>query len=324
VAIVEGTGVGGALARGVCVFAPAPILTLTLERSADGDEELHVHAGGQGYWVGRMAGLLGADVELCAPLGGETGDVLEHLLEEDRVTLRVVRVRQASGSYIHDRRGDEREEWWHAPLGTLTRHEVDDLYTATLAASLELGLCLLTGTHRQETVLPESTYTRLASDLHANEVDVVCDLQGELLRAALEGGVDLVKISHEELIEDGWAAGDGTDELVRGMERLREAGAGDVVVSRASGGALALLGESLLEARAPEMTAVEPSGAGDSMTAALAFGRTRGLGAHELLRLGVAAGAVNVTRHGLGTGDAEAIQLLAEHVEISDARMGAA
>jgi 1-phosphofructokinase len=316
--------VEGARARGICVFAPAPILTLTLERSAGGDEELHVHAGGQGYWVARLAGLLGAEVELCAPLGGETGDVLEHLLEDDHVTLRAVRVGEASGSYIHDRRGDEREEWWRAQLGTLTRHEVDDLYTATLAASLERGLCVLTGTHRQDSVLPESIYTRLASDLHANGVDLVCDLQGDLLRAALHGGIDLVKISHEELIEDGWAAGDSSAELVEGMQRLREAGAVDVVVSRASGGAVALLGGDQFEARAPEMTAVEPSGAGDSMTAALAFGRTRGLGAHELLRLGLAAGAVNVTRHGLGTGDAEAIQRIAENVELSDARTGAA
>jgi 1-phosphofructokinase len=311
-------------ASGVCVFAPAPILTLTIERSSDGDEELHVHAGGQGYWVARMAGLLGGAVELCSPLGGETGDVLAHLLEDDHVTLRAVAVAAATGSYIHDRRSDQRKEWWRAELGTLGRHEVDDLYTSTLAASLAQGLCVLTGTHLQDSVLPASTYTRLAADLRANDVTVICDLRGELLRAALEGGVDLAKISHSELVEDGWAKGEDVEQLREGIERVRTAGATDVVVSRADGGALAPLDGDLLEARAPEMQAVEPAGAGDSMTAALAFGHTRGLDAHELLRLGAAAGAVNVTRHGLGTGHAEAIERLAANVDISRARVGAA
>jgi 1-phosphofructokinase len=263
-------------------------------------------------------------VSLCVPLGGETGEVLSHLLQDEQLILHTVPVGAASGAYVHDRRSDQRHEWWRAPLGPLGRHEVDELYTDTLAAALERGVCVLTGTHRQGSVLPDSTYTRLASDLRANEVSVLCDLQGDPLRAALEGGIDLVKISHDELVEDGWATGDEVAEIVEGMRRLRDAGACEVVVSRAKGGALALLDGVVLEARAPEMTAVEPSGAGDSMTAAIAYGRSRGLDARELLRLGVAAGAVNVTRHGLGTGDADAIARLAATVDISPVRMQAA
>jgi 1-phosphofructokinase len=64
------------------------------------------------------------------------------------------------------------------------------------------------------------------------------------------------------------------------------------------------------------MSVVEASGAGDSMTAALAFARIEGSSPSETLRHAVAAGAVNVTRHGLGSGDAEAIALLAENVKI--------
>jgi 1-phosphofructokinase len=64
------------------------------------------------------------------------------------------------------------------------------------------------------------------------------------------------------------------------------------------------------------MTPVDPSGAGDSMTAALAYARATGLDAIESLRLAVAAGAMNVTRHGLGSGEVTAIHQLAGNVRI--------
>ena len=302
----------------VCVFAPAPILTVTVEAAEDEREELHVHAGGQGFWVARMLGVLGARALLCVPLGGETGTVFGHLAAVDGVDLRVVRAAHPSGAYVHDRRAGERHEWWRSELGPLGRHEVDDLYTAALAAALESGVCVLTGTHRQASVLPVETYTRLAADLRSNDVAVVCDAQGEVLHAALAGGIDVLKISEDELIEDGWAADQSTGEVAEGIRRLSDAGAGDVIVSRADRGVLARLGGVLCEGTAPEMTVVDSSGAGDSMTAALAFARARGLPASDGLRLALAAGAANVTRHGLGSGDADAIRRLAENVALSD------
>ena len=139
-----------------------------------------------------------------------------------------------------------------------------------------------------------------------------------MLHAALAGGIDVLKISEDELIEDGWAADQSTGEVAEGIRRLSDAGAGDVIVSRADRGVLARLGGVLCEGTAPEMTVVDSSGAGDSMTAALAFARARGLPASDGLRLALAAGAANVTRHGLGSGDADAIRRLAENVALSD------
>jgi 1-phosphofructokinase len=300
----------------VCVFAPAPILTVTIERGVQDAGELHIHPGGQGFWVARMLRSLETSALLCAPLGGETGDVFGHLLGRHDFDVRVVPVAEPSGAYVHDRRDGERREWWQATLSPLGRHEVDDLYTTTMAAALEAGVCVLTGTHRQDSVLPEGTFARLAADLRANGVFVVVDLQGALLRESLDGGTDLLKVSEEELVEDGWAAGSEDTEVITAVERLTEAGAADIVVSRAAGGALALLDGTLLRATGPQMTAIDPSGAGDSMTAALASARASDMPAVDGLRLAVAAGAMNVTRHGLGSGDAEAIAQLAENVQV--------
>jgi len=54
------------------------------------------------------------------------------------------------------------------------------------------------------------------------------------------------------------------------------------------------------------------------MTAGLAVALARGLGIDDALRLATAAGALNVTRHGLATGHADAIEQLATRVEVND------
>ena len=298
----------------ICVFSPAPLLEVSVEPTLDGKEELHLHPGGQGFWVARMAMTLGVAVELCAPFGGETGDVLRHLLEDSGIAIKAVLMPSANGGYV-DHRGDEKvAELWKGELEILGRHELDELYSVTLASGISAGVCVLTGTHLQEIVEPD-VYRRLASDLTVNGTRVVADLCGSLLAAALEGGVNLVKMSHEELIADGWAEGSSQDEIVAGMERLRSAGAENVTVSLAGEGAIAYLGE-WIRVKAPPMEVVEHRGAGDSMTAAFAVAAARGLDPSATARLAAAAGAVNVTRHGLGTGRADAIEQLAANVEI--------
>jgi 1-phosphofructokinase len=55
------------------------------------------------------------------------------------------------------------------------------------------------------------------------------------------------------------------------------------------------------------------------MTGTLAAGVARGLEREEVLRLAVAAGALNVTRRGLGTGERHAVERLARAVALRPA-----
>ena len=81
----------------VAVCAPTPLLTVTVEEGSD-RPDVHIHAGGQGIWVARMAATLGAEVFLCAPLGGETGDVLRALIASEQLTLRASSALSSNGS----------------------------------------------------------------------------------------------------------------------------------------------------------------------------------------------------------------------------------
>jgi 1-phosphofructokinase len=298
----------------VVVLAPSPMLTVTIEDRA-GEPDIHVHAGGQGVWQARMLGSLGVRVVLCAGLGGEAGDVLEHLLPSEGVTLKAIRMGTRNGGYVHDRRDGERTVIAEAPGGPLDRHEHDELYELALTEGLEHGTALLSGPH-DDRIVPAALYRRLTTDLEANGCTVAVDLAGKRLAAALAGKPSLVKVSHEELISEGRAKGDDPAELVAAMRALREDGAGMIVVSRAAAPALALVDDDVLAVRSPALEPTEPKGAGDSMTAGLVATLARGGSPVEALRTGAACGALNVVRRGLGTGNADAVGAIADRVEL--------
>ena len=82
----------------LAVFAPSPVVTITVEPGPDDEPDIHLHAGGQGFWVAHMAARLGARVSLCIPLGGETGTVLESLLTVNGISLLSVDNECANGA----------------------------------------------------------------------------------------------------------------------------------------------------------------------------------------------------------------------------------
>ena len=298
----------------VMVFAPAPQLTVTLEKLDDTDE-LHLHAGGQGIWQARLIAALGAPVTLCGVLGGEVGRMLQPLIEAEGFSLRAVWQAAANGWYVHDRRGGERKVVAESVGEPLGRHEMDELYGLALAEGLRAEFTVLSGP-ADPGIVPADAYRRLAADLSGNGRRVAADLSGEHLAAVVQGKPYFVKVSHSELGAD---AGD-TAGLTEALWRLRADGAGAVVVSRAELPALALVKDDVLEVRMPRLEVADSRGAGDSMTAAVVAVLAQGGELRDAIRAGAAAGAVNVTRHGLGTGRIDAIRELANRVRLE--RMG--
>jgi 1-phosphofructokinase len=302
----------------VVIFAPLPVLTVTVE-DRSGEADIHVHAGGQGVWQSRMMSSLGVPVVLCSALGGETGDVLGHLLPIRDVTVRTVPVSARNGSYVHDRRTGSREIVAEAAGSPLDRHELDSLYELTLTEGLTHGRVLLSGP-QEDDVVPADLYRRLSTDLSANGCKVAADLSGERLEAVLAGNPDLIKVSHEELLDDGRAKSEDAGDLVKAMRSMREEGAGTIVVSRAgSAPALALLeDDDVVEICMPTLEPADSAGAGDSMTAGIVSALALGHPLRRALQIGAACGALNVVRHGLGTGGARAVETLAERVELCE------
>ncbi|WP_460796663.1 1-phosphofructokinase family hexose kinase [Microbacterium sp. GXF0217] len=296
----------------VTVFAPSPTLTVTVEDHPQGSE-IHVHAGGQGVWQARMLRRLGCEATMCCVLTGEIGSILGHLLEDEG--LRVVAVERAGrgSAYVHDRRDGKRVEIAEEQGDPLGRHELDDLYTRMLDAASTSRISILSGP-AGDTTVPADMYRRLAADLRDDERRVVADLAGERMQAVIDGGIDILKVSHEELADDGLIDTDSTGDIRSAMRRLREQGARAVIVTRSSDPLLLMDEHGTVEFSLPAFAEAETRGAGDSLTAGVVAGLVRGEPLRRAMSLGAAAGALNVTRHGLGTGDGAAIRGLRDRV----------
>ena len=127
-----------------------------------------------------MAAELGAEPVLCGFIGGEVGSVLRPLLEEMPVELRLVETAEASGAYIHDRRSGEREPIAQSAALPASRHEVDDLFSVTVAAALDCDLLAVCGPYPDNTV-PLEIYGDLVADVKANGTPVIVDLSSPRL-----------------------------------------------------------------------------------------------------------------------------------------------
>ncbi len=301
----------------VAVFAPSPVLTVTVERGSD-RPEVHLHPGGQGFWVARMAANLDADVVLCCGLGGEPGRVLWGLMETEPLTVRAADALTPNGVYVHDRRSGERIEIVSAESRPLGRHAADELYGIALAAALDADVTLVTGIQPDD-IIEADVYRRLMTDLRLNDKLVMADVTGPPLAATVEGGVELLKLSSDEMVRERLAASHELADIAAGARALQAAGARRVLITRGPAPAILVVDSespTLLELSTPVFEALDYRGAGDSMFAAIGVGLARGMTMRQSVRLGMAAGALNVTRRGLGTGTREEIERLAAHVTI--------
>lgn len=300
----------------VTVFGPHPLLAITIERRGESDD-VHLHPAGQGVWVARMAGEMGARPVLCGFIGGETGKVLHPLLDELPGDRRLVNTAAWSGSYVMDRRSGEREPIAYAWSAPPTRHELDDLVSLTTTAALTSEVLVVCGPVPEDS-LPLETFGKLVADARVGDTRSIVDLSAPRLRSALEGGPDIVKLNDWQLAEYVQGPVDKPEDMRAAAEDVLNSGARTVMVTRGGDPALILTHDRTWELTPPRFEEGAPEGSGDSMVGAMAAMLAQGRSLEDALRWGAAAGAANFLRHGLGTGSHTVVEDLVERVELRE------
>jgi 1-phosphofructokinase family hexose kinase len=256
--------------------------------------DVDVTPGGKGLNVARAARALGAPATLVAFVPGQTGRAAASLIREEGVALEAVPVggEIRSTSVILE---PGRATVLNEPGPALAPGDWEALEVAVSRALGDHRLIVCSGSLPPGS--PDDGYARLARGRSA-----VVDAGGAVLGAALEAGPAVVTpnlaeaegLLHGRADESVEASPEARGHAEAAASALVRAGARAAVVTAAAAGAAVCADGAVTWLAAPRVTVVNPIGAGDVFTAALAAALEAGDDVLGAARQGVAAAAASV------------------------------
>ena len=156
--------------------------------------------------------------------------------------MRPVETATESGCYVNRSRDGELELLAMTVSDPPSRHELDALFSLTCVEAIACGWLIVTNPMPAD-ALPLEIYGELVADAKANGCRTLVDLSSPRLESALRGKPDVVKLNDWELAEFVSGPVSTPDELFGAAQRLRDAGAGSVIVTRGERPAVVLQGD---------------------------------------------------------------------------------
>ncbi len=296
---------------------PAIDRTITTDRLVFEDRtyilESTESAGGRGINASLVLHSFGAPTFALATAGGDAGRRFERHLEKSGFPFELVPIASEirTNLAISDRQGLTIKLNELGPQ--LQPAEVERVQAAVLRRLESAQWLMLCGSLPPG--VPDSFYASLIRLAHGRGVRTLLDTDGPALRQGITAGPTVVAPNQQEaerLLETALVT---RAHARRAAERIRQMGAGAVVLSLGSRGAVGAFAEGIFEAVPPPVDAVCPIGAGDALAAAFVWACWRGEHAVEALRWAVAAGTASAMLPGVRFASLEETRAIYERVE---------
>ncbi len=147
--------------------------------------------------------------------------------------------------------------------------------------------------------VPGDLYARLIERARNKKVRTLLDTDGEALARGIEAAPAIVTPNQQEAEHLLSTVLLTRSSAVAAARRIRAMGAGSVVLSLGSRGAIGAQGNQVWEAIPPRIDAISPIGAGDAMAAAVLWSIENGDDFPQALAWGVAAGTASAKLPGM-------------------------
>jgi len=254
--------------------------------------------GGGGVNVSRAIKKLGGESRLLYPSGGILGQLLNDLLEKEKIDHQTIPVKGAirenviifeESTGLQYRFGMPgpvlSEEEWKQCLGELESDELKPDYIVA-SGSLPSGV-------------PVDFYARITRLGYENGIKVIVDAPSENLKPVLQEGVYLIKPNireFRELFDEEIKEEPQIKEKAR--EIIKTSQSEVVIVSLGAGGVIAAFDGTVEHIVPPTVPVNSKVGAGDSMVAGIVLSLAKCMPVYEAIKFGVASGTAAVMTPG--------------------------
>lgn len=299
---------------------PAMDKTAVIENFAPGEVNrvvsFRLDAGGKGINVSKCLHSLGADTVAAVILAGQTGRQLESIVTNLGIPVLAVYVPGESRTNLKIVDPVKMENTDINEPGPAVSREILDALRLALGEKLRKGdSVVLSGS------LPRGADAELYRDwtryFQSLGASVFLDCDGQALGLGLEAKPYLIKPNEKELarllgkenLEEG--------EMLSAGKALLERGVREVVISLGRDGALFFSRQGAFRAEGLDVPVQSTVGAGDAMVAAMVYGKEKGLGGEDTVRLAMAISAASVMQTGTQSPEKELVRALATKVKLT-------
>ena len=273
--------------------------------------------GGKGLNVTKVLKQLDADVVATGIIGGKNGEWIQENLKkmdikeefyvssaETRVCIAVL-AKHSETEILES--GEELADSDLRAFEKKFMELVEKSDVITMSGSLPKGM-------------EAGYYQKLVELVNRKGKKVILDTSGKSLLEGVKGKPYLIKPNFDELEYVLGESIDGRDKIKKAVEKLKNLGAQNVLVSLGGEGAI-YFGEEILKITIPKIKINNTVGSGDSSVAGFAKGLDDGLELNEVLKLSMACGMSNAQSMETGKVIPEDVKEFMENITIETLKM---
>lgn len=271
--------------------------------------------GGKGINVSKVVAALGGQTVACGLLGGAAGEQIKQALSAYNVSLAFTKAPYETRTNLKIVDRLNRTNTDVNESGAAVTPELLEAVFSTVCARARPGdTVVLAGKNPPGT--PDGLLASWVRLFKRQDLRVFVDTVGAPMLRAIEEKPFLIKPNAEELSELFGRPLEGRPALLAAARELNARGVALVVVSLGGDGALFVTSSRALHAHGLKVPVGSTVGAGDSMTASIAFDLERGKSLEDAARCAVAVSAANVMCSGTQPAELSAILPLVPQVEL--------
>ena len=277
--------------------------------------DVRVDWGGKGFNVSRALRILNEETLALAWVGGGTGRMMQHGLNQLGIKTDFVWVEEETR--INTVAQEDSGEWYirlNEPGPHIPEDAIQSLLAKAEAYASKKDIWVAAGSLPQD--VPADFYTQLIHLLKNKGVRVFFDANGEALRAGLSDPPFLVNPDISETEDFVGFSIHNYDDAKRAVLPFLRLGVEYVALSIDGLGLLLASQQEMMLATPPKVSIRNVTGAGDALMAGMAYGFARELDLREIARLGAAFSAVAVATASLASVKNSDVEAMLPRVEV--------